>query len=68
MFVKSRGDVIFEGPLGYYSITQLSKKTGIPERTLYKYRQQPDSIPAGKLRILFKAVGASEDSICRFFK
>lgn len=68
MIVKSRGEIIFNNAIGHYSITQLSRKTGIPERTLYKYRQQPDNIPAGKLRILFKAVGASPENVLRFFK
>lgn len=69
MFVRqSRGKLLFFGPLGPYSITQLSRKTGIPERTLYAYRKDPDNIPAGKLRLLFKAVGASPENVLRFFK
>ena len=68
MFVRSsRGKLLFFGPLGPYSITQLSRKTGIPERTLYAYRKDPDSIPAGKLRLLFKATGVQPEQIVKFF-
>ena len=63
-----RSDIIFKSQVGEHSITQLSKKTGIPERTLYQYREAPDMIPAGRLRLLFRAVGATDDKICKFFK
>jgi hypothetical protein len=64
----NRSDIIFKNKLGNNSITQLSKRTGIPERTLYEYREAPETIPAGRLRLLFRAVGASEEAICKFFK
>ena len=64
----NRSDIIFKNRLGNNSITQLSRRTGIPERTLYKYREAPETIPAGRLRLLFRAVGATEETIIKFFR
>lgn len=65
---KKRSDIIFQSPIGPYSITQINRVTGIPERTLYAYRADPDSIPAGKLRLLFKAVKLPPEKVIEFFK
>lgn len=64
----NRSDIIFKNAVDDYSITKLSKRTGIPERTLYKYRDEPETIPAGRLRLLFRAVGATEETIIKFFR
>ena len=62
-----RADIIFVGPTGKLNVQQIAKVTGIPPTTLYRWRKDPDSIKAGELRILFKAVRATDEDILRFF-
>lgn len=64
---KARSDIIFSSPIGPVNVAQLARKTKIPASTLYKWRQNPDGIHAGELRILFKAVRATDEDILRFF-
>lgn len=64
---KARSDIIFSSPVGSVNVAQLARKTQIPASTLYKWRQNPDRITAGELRILFKAVRATDEDILKFF-
>lgn len=65
---KARSDIIFSGPVGSVNVAQLARKTQIPASTLYKWRQNPDRIPAGELRILFKAVKLPPEKVIEFFE
>lgn len=63
-----RSDIIFVGPTGKLNVQQIARITGISPSTLYRWRREPDSIPAGELRLLFKATKATPEDIVRFFK
>ena len=63
-----RADIIFVGPTGKLNVQQIARITGISPSTLYRWRREPDSIPAGELRLLFKATKATPEDIVRFFK
>lgn len=65
---KARSDIIFSSPIGPVNVAQLARKTKIPASTLYKWRQNPDRITAGELRILFKAVKLPPEKVIEFFK
>ena len=47
---------------------ELAEFLGIDESTLYRWRHEPDSIPAGELRLLFKAVKLPPEKVIEFFK
>ena len=65
---KARSDIIFADSAGICrNVTALAKKTHIPAPTLYKWRQDPDKIKAGELRVLFKAIRATDEDILKFF-
>ena len=65
---KARSDIIFCDSAGLpRNVAQLAKKAKIPAPTLYKWRANPDMINAAGLRLLFKAVRASDEDIIRFF-
>ena len=63
-----RSDIIFAGPTGQLNVKQLAKITGIPPTTLYRWRKDPDSIKAGELRLLFKAVKLPPEKVIEFFE
>jgi transposase-like protein len=64
----ARGDIIFVGPTGKLNVQQIARITGISPSTLYRWRNYPDSIPAGELRLLFKAVKLPPEKVIEFFK
>ena len=59
---------IFEGPLGPVNIAQLSRRTGIPASTLYRWRKDPDKMPVGDMRILLKVMCVSDDQLLRIVR
>lgn len=63
-----RADIIFVGPTGKLNVQQIARITGISPSTLYRWRREPDSIPAGELRLLFKATKTTPEDIVKFFK
>ena len=64
----ARGDIIFVGPTGKLNVQQIARITGISPSTLYRWRHDPDIIPAGDLRLLFKAVKLPPEKVIEFFK
>ena len=63
-----RADIIFVGPTGKLNVQQIARVTGISPSTLYRWRREPDSIPAGELRLLFKAVKLPPEKVIEFFE
>lgn len=50
---------IFGSAVQPISVSELSRRTGIPKSTLYKYREDPERIPLGCLLTIWKATGKS---------
>lgn len=47
------------------SMTDLSKRSGIPESTLYRCRQQPTQMHLDDVHTIAKIVGVTQDQIWR---
>lgn len=47
---------------------ELSEKTGIPLPTLYYWRHKPCKIPLGRLAVLVKVLGLTDEEIVRLVR
>ena len=57
-------EVLFrERPGTKCNIPDLSKRTGIPEATLRRYRREPDLIPLGRFFAMCKGMGLTPEEI-----
>lgn len=57
-------EVLFrECPGTKCDIPDLSKRTGIPEVTLRRYRREPDLIPLGRFFAMCKGMGLTPEEI-----
>lgn len=57
-------EVLFrESPGTKCDIPDLSKRTGIPEATLRRYRREPDLIPLGRFFAMCKGMGLTPEEI-----
>lgn len=57
--------VLFPEGVMKVSIAELSKKTGIPKSTLYRFREKPTQIQFIYVHRIAKAVGATQEQIWR---
>ena len=54
-------NVLFGSGVRRVRIDELSKRTGIPQGTLYSYRKHPYSIPLDRLRIMSKVLALTDE-------
>ena len=46
----------------------LSKKTGIPKRTLYRYKDDPAGMPVGAMILIRRALEVPEDNLIQYLR
>ena len=56
-------EILFGTTLHPVSVTELSRIVGVSPRTIANWKQDPDRIPLGKLRIIVRARRLSEAEV-----
>ena len=56
-------EIIFGSGINKRSKTALAAAVGVTPRTLYAWSKQPDLIPKGKLDIIIRVCGLSDDEV-----
>lgn len=68
MNYKKATELFFGNAVQPVSMTELSKRTGICQKTLYNYKEVIERMPFGRMFVIAKAKGIRPEEIAELFK